>query len=92
MTRKRVENREESLGNPEFVKPVFTKGSKPLGKRKEAPKEVFVRSRGIKVSDSWFEPLVDVVCKLRAPSRCRNRPLTRTRSIANSPRAALEWT
>ncbi|GFW09722.1 transposable element Tc1 transposase [Trichonephila clavipes] len=32
MTR-RVENREGSLGYPGFVKPVFNKGSKPLGKK-----------------------------------------------------------
>ncbi|GFX28441.1 transposable element Tcb2 transposase [Trichonephila clavipes] len=30
--KKRVENREESLGYPGFVKPVFTKDSKPFGK------------------------------------------------------------
>ncbi|GFY12863.1 hypothetical protein TNCV_3074231 [Trichonephila clavipes] len=33
MTRKRAQNREGSLG---FVKPVFTKGSKPLGRRKRS--------------------------------------------------------
>ncbi|GFX00682.1 hypothetical protein TNCV_2236891 [Trichonephila clavipes] len=33
--KKRVENREGSLGYPGFVKPVFTKGSKSLGKRKK---------------------------------------------------------
>ncbi|GFT84382.1 hypothetical protein TNCV_1610141 [Trichonephila clavipes] len=32
--KKRVEKREGSLGYPEFVRPVFTKESKPLGKRK----------------------------------------------------------
>ncbi|GFW03153.1 hypothetical protein TNCV_157731 [Trichonephila clavipes] len=31
MTRKMVENREGSLGYPGFVKPVFTKDSKPFG-------------------------------------------------------------
>ncbi|GFV44868.1 hypothetical protein TNCV_1340761 [Trichonephila clavipes] len=36
MTRRRVENREGSLGYPGFVKPVFTKESKPLGKRKRS--------------------------------------------------------
>ncbi|GFY02237.1 hypothetical protein TNCV_5100961 [Trichonephila clavipes] len=36
MTRKRVENREGSLWHPGFVKPVFTKDSKPLGKRKRS--------------------------------------------------------
>ncbi|GFT42937.1 hypothetical protein TNCV_1615081 [Trichonephila clavipes] len=36
MTRKRAENRERSLGFPGFVKPVFTKDSKPLGKRKRS--------------------------------------------------------
>ncbi|GFW21998.1 hypothetical protein TNCV_4822801 [Trichonephila clavipes] len=36
MTRKRVENREGSLGYPGFVKPVFTKDSKPVGKRKRS--------------------------------------------------------
>ncbi|GFV58936.1 hypothetical protein TNCV_5005871 [Trichonephila clavipes] len=35
MARKRAENRERSLGFPGFVKPVFTKDSKPLGKRKK---------------------------------------------------------
>ncbi|GFV36492.1 hypothetical protein TNCV_2260111 [Trichonephila clavipes] len=34
MARKRAENRERSLGFPGFVKPVFTKDSKPLGRRK----------------------------------------------------------
>ncbi|GFV58237.1 hypothetical protein TNCV_1288821 [Trichonephila clavipes] len=34
MARKRAENREGSLGFPGFVKPVFTKDSKPLGRRK----------------------------------------------------------
>ncbi|GFX01366.1 hypothetical protein TNCV_4736071 [Trichonephila clavipes] len=34
--KKRVENREGSLGYPGFVKPVFTKDSKPLGKRKRS--------------------------------------------------------
>ncbi|GFT28112.1 hypothetical protein TNCV_644971 [Trichonephila clavipes] len=33
---KRAENREGSLGFPGFVKPVFTKDSKPLGKRKRS--------------------------------------------------------
>ncbi|GFT67409.1 hypothetical protein TNCV_2360371 [Trichonephila clavipes] len=33
---KRVENREGSLGYPGFMKPVFTKDSKPLGKRKRS--------------------------------------------------------
>ncbi|GFU87352.1 transposable element Tcb1 transposase [Trichonephila clavipes] len=33
MTRRRVENRDRPLGYPRFVKPVFTKDSKPLGKR-----------------------------------------------------------
>ncbi|GFU66883.1 hypothetical protein TNCV_895191 [Trichonephila clavipes] len=33
MARKRAENREGSLG---FVKPVFTKDSKPLGRRKRS--------------------------------------------------------
>ncbi|GFT77069.1 hypothetical protein TNCV_1099451 [Trichonephila clavipes] len=36
MTRRRVENREGSLGYPGFVKPVFTKDSKHLGKRKRS--------------------------------------------------------
>ncbi|GFX83787.1 hypothetical protein TNCV_350511 [Trichonephila clavipes] len=36
MTRRRVENRERSLGCPGFVRPVFTKDSKPLGKRKRS--------------------------------------------------------
>ncbi|GFU36022.1 hypothetical protein TNCV_4191311 [Trichonephila clavipes] len=35
MARKRAENREGSLGYPGAVKPVFTKDSKPLGKRKK---------------------------------------------------------
>ncbi|GFV46494.1 hypothetical protein TNCV_3233811 [Trichonephila clavipes] len=34
--KKRVENREGSLGCPGFVKPVFTKDSKPLRKRKRS--------------------------------------------------------
>ncbi|GFX56091.1 uncharacterized protein TNCV_1954111 [Trichonephila clavipes] len=34
--KKRVENREGSLGQPGFVKPVFTKESKPLEKRKRS--------------------------------------------------------
>ncbi|GFT81840.1 hypothetical protein TNCV_4336791 [Trichonephila clavipes] len=33
-TRRRVENREGSLGDPEVVTLTFTKDSKPLGKRK----------------------------------------------------------
>ncbi|GFX23748.1 hypothetical protein TNCV_3596901 [Trichonephila clavipes] len=36
MARKRAENNEGSLGFPGFVKPVFTKDSKPLGKRKRS--------------------------------------------------------
>ncbi|GFS82377.1 hypothetical protein TNCV_4137371 [Trichonephila clavipes] len=36
MARKRAENREGSLGFPGFVKPVFTKDSKPLGKGKRS--------------------------------------------------------
>ncbi|GFW02228.1 hypothetical protein TNCV_1633191, partial [Trichonephila clavipes] len=42
MARKRAENREGSLGFPGFVKPVFTKDSKPLGRRRKitrAPRE-----------------------------------------------------
>ncbi|GFT87967.1 hypothetical protein TNCV_443631 [Trichonephila clavipes] len=34
--KQRAENRERSLGFPGFVKPVFTKDSKPLGKRKRS--------------------------------------------------------
>ncbi|GFX27144.1 hypothetical protein TNCV_440501 [Trichonephila clavipes] len=39
--KKRVENREGSLGYPGFVTPVFTKDSKPLGKKKitRAPRD-----------------------------------------------------
>ncbi|GFY35812.1 hypothetical protein TNCV_4841891 [Trichonephila clavipes] len=36
MARKRAENREGSLGFPGFVKPVFTKDSKHLGRRKRS--------------------------------------------------------
>ncbi|GFU02080.1 hypothetical protein TNCV_837241 [Trichonephila clavipes] len=36
MARKRAENREGSLGFPGFVKHVFTKDSKPLGRRKRS--------------------------------------------------------
>ncbi|GFT26538.1 hypothetical protein TNCV_3603851 [Trichonephila clavipes] len=36
MARKRAENREGSLGFPGFVKPMFTKDSKPLGRRKRS--------------------------------------------------------
>ncbi|GFV62753.1 DUF1758 domain-containing protein [Trichonephila clavipes] len=36
MTRRRAENREGSLGYPRFVRPVFTKGSKPFGIRKRS--------------------------------------------------------
>ncbi|GFT91493.1 hypothetical protein TNCV_3902981 [Trichonephila clavipes] len=36
MARKRAENRERSLEFPGFVKPVFTKDSKHLGKRKRS--------------------------------------------------------
>ncbi|GFY15999.1 hypothetical protein TNCV_1286441 [Trichonephila clavipes] len=36
MARKRAENREGSLGFPGFVKRVFTKDSKPLGRRKRS--------------------------------------------------------
>ncbi|GFT97648.1 hypothetical protein TNCV_4463631 [Trichonephila clavipes] len=36
MARKRAENREGSLGFPGFVKPVFTKDSKPLRRRKRS--------------------------------------------------------
>ncbi|GFV95338.1 hypothetical protein TNCV_4587131 [Trichonephila clavipes] len=36
MARKRADNREGSLGHHGFVKPVFTKDSKPLGKRKRS--------------------------------------------------------
>ncbi|GFS50723.1 hypothetical protein TNCV_2165491, partial [Trichonephila clavipes] len=36
MARKRAENREGSLGSLGFVKPVFTKDSKPLGRRKRS--------------------------------------------------------
>ncbi|GFW75074.1 hypothetical protein TNCV_447791 [Trichonephila clavipes] len=35
MTRRRVENRDGSLGYPRFVRSVFTKESKPLGKKKK---------------------------------------------------------
>ncbi|GFW99621.1 hypothetical protein TNCV_3418541 [Trichonephila clavipes] len=35
MTRRMVENRERSLGYPGFVTPVFTKESKPLGKKEK---------------------------------------------------------
>ncbi|GFW39045.1 hypothetical protein TNCV_1830371 [Trichonephila clavipes] len=34
--RQMAENREGSLGFPGFVKPVFTKDSKPLGRRKRS--------------------------------------------------------
>ncbi|GFV39154.1 hypothetical protein TNCV_4759681 [Trichonephila clavipes] len=36
MTRRRVENIDGSLGYPRFVKPLFTKDSKPIGKRKRS--------------------------------------------------------
>ncbi|GFW08267.1 hypothetical protein TNCV_1655821 [Trichonephila clavipes] len=40
MARKRAENREGSLGFPGFVKPVFTKDSKPQGRRKRSLKHL----------------------------------------------------
>ncbi|GFU96794.1 hypothetical protein TNCV_1303241 [Trichonephila clavipes] len=36
---KRVENREGYLGHPGYVTPVFTKNSKPLGKKEKIPRE-----------------------------------------------------
>ncbi|GFX07141.1 uncharacterized protein TNCV_4268931 [Trichonephila clavipes] len=51
--KKRAENREGSLGFPGFVKPVFTKDSKPLGRRKKitrAPRERETRTHLKKVS------------------------------------------
>ncbi|GFT57263.1 hypothetical protein TNCV_1692571 [Trichonephila clavipes] len=67
MTRRRVENREGSLGYPRFVIPVFTKYSKPLRKRKRSlgylglghpysPKEA-VGSLMVRASDSRPEGL-----------------------------------
>ncbi|GFU30393.1 hypothetical protein TNCV_2717141 [Trichonephila clavipes] len=53
LARKRAENREGSLGFPGFVKPVFTKDSKPLGRRKRslgAPRERETRTHLKKVS------------------------------------------
>ncbi|GFX44799.1 hypothetical protein TNCV_1826611 [Trichonephila clavipes] len=47
MTRRRVENRERSLGYPGFVTPVFTKESKPLGKKEKisrAPRDCDTRT------------------------------------------------
>ncbi|GFT03156.1 hypothetical protein TNCV_3610351 [Trichonephila clavipes] len=44
MARKRAENREGSLGFPGFVKPVFTKDSKPLGRSMEK----ITRARNVK--------------------------------------------
>ncbi|GFY03527.1 hypothetical protein TNCV_3211641 [Trichonephila clavipes] len=38
MARKRVENREGSLGFPGFVKPVFTKDSKPPREKEKIPR------------------------------------------------------
>ncbi|GFV38950.1 hypothetical protein TNCV_965161 [Trichonephila clavipes] len=38
MTRKRVENREGSLGYPGVMKPVFTKDSKPLSEKEKIPR------------------------------------------------------
>ncbi|GFX57053.1 hypothetical protein TNCV_2963331 [Trichonephila clavipes] len=35
-TRKKAKNREGTLEYPRFMKPVFTKDSKPLGKRKRS--------------------------------------------------------
>ncbi|GFX25496.1 hypothetical protein TNCV_1407621 [Trichonephila clavipes] len=60
MARKRAENREGSLGFPGFVKPVFTKDSKPLGEGKitRAPRERETRTHLKKVSpqgDDGFE-------------------------------------
>ncbi|GFY08966.1 hypothetical protein TNCV_4661571 [Trichonephila clavipes] len=50
--KKRVKNREGSLGYPGFVTPVFTKDSKPLGKEKitRAPRDCDTRTHLKKVS------------------------------------------
>ncbi|GFY06265.1 hypothetical protein TNCV_2680571 [Trichonephila clavipes] len=53
MTRSRVENKEGSLGYPGFVKSVFTKDSKLLGKRRKitrAPWDCDTRTHLKKVS------------------------------------------
>ncbi|GFV25449.1 hypothetical protein TNCV_1147191 [Trichonephila clavipes] len=52
MTRKRVEIREGSLGYPGFLKPVFTKDSKPLGKKDKisrSPQDCDIRTHLKKV-------------------------------------------
>ncbi|GFW53335.1 putative transposase-like protein [Trichonephila clavipes] len=51
MTRERVKNREGSLGYPGFVKPVFTKDSKPLGKRKRSLGDCDTRTHLKKILD-----------------------------------------
>ncbi|GFV59993.1 hypothetical protein TNCV_1401011 [Trichonephila clavipes] len=53
MTRRRIENRGRSLGCPGFVTPVFTKESKPLGKKEKitrAPRDGNSRTHLKKVS------------------------------------------
>ncbi|GFT23744.1 hypothetical protein TNCV_3512001 [Trichonephila clavipes] len=68
MARKRAENREGSLGHPGFVKPVFTKDSKYLGKRKISlglPRDCDTRTHLKKVRPLGFSiffcpPLVDL--------------------------------
>ncbi|GFX96714.1 hypothetical protein TNCV_245011 [Trichonephila clavipes] len=52
--KKRVENREGSLGYPGFVKPVFTKDSKPIGKKKitRVPRDCDTRTHLKKASTS----------------------------------------
>ncbi|GFX57329.1 hypothetical protein TNCV_3914921 [Trichonephila clavipes] len=59
MTRERVENREGSLGYPGFVKPVFTKDSKPPWKKENitrAPRDCDTRTHLKKISFNHFDP------------------------------------
>ncbi|GFX75338.1 hypothetical protein TNCV_3043601 [Trichonephila clavipes] len=70
MTRRRVENRDGSLGYPGFVKPVFTKDTKPLGKKEKipgAPRDCDTRTHLKKELSGHSHELMSSVVKSQVP-------------------------
>ncbi|GFW55933.1 uncharacterized protein TNCV_4390741 [Trichonephila clavipes] len=98
MARKRAENRERSLGYPGVVKHVFTKESKPLGKRKRSlghlgiatpvPKEV--AQQPMRANGYCAHQSIRDYWALRSLSRCPDQVVSLKRDPqCLSPQASL---
>ncbi|GFV37120.1 histone-lysine N-methyltransferase SETMAR [Trichonephila clavipes] len=90
MTRRRVENREGSLGYARFVRPVFTKDSKPLWKKEKitrVPRDCDTRTHLKKMAVVSISPEASIK-QFQIYARCQGENVSQVAENANDVHGA----